>query len=183
MDDLCIVYDVRSGLDSLAPVCVLAIAFCCQCMATFPSAQHEAPFLPLLERLLRSSAGFHISVWITIYGTSTNSSTNKTTKVRARTQLAEALEIYKAPSSCTKDSSSESLISGSTDMVTETSSDDGVLVEGPGAGVVRWFKEWLDQSDIKSGDLQTDRRSSWIKIEWSSDTQELVGLRGWMRLY
>lgn len=177
MNESCVVCDKSAGVQSLVPACVVAIAVVFErLLGSQRSADLLRKELVMAKDLLKFSLRLNISTWAIVDGRNvTNMRTLSTTKVRFRMALTDVVKLF------------EDRGNGS-NTFQEIRSDRAGRVEDHWQGpvVMQWLKAWSDQPWIDSV-LETtgpvERFLVLEKMEWSSDTQELVELRGSTRLY
>lgn len=182
MNELCVVYDNEEDVLSLVPACIIAISHIFQYLVSPLRFGGTSSHVAMLRKLQSFSVGLHISVWVTVHGVRELGEGCKATEWRVRIILSDAIDLFEDPSSSPKHYDSEPSTPWTTATAQEMSSNEGLQAEGRRPELVRWLNEWAFKFHMGS---PTDQGKILLlkKIEWSSDTQELVELRGWTRLY
>lgn len=191
MNELCVVSDGDGDMQRLVPACIVAIAGVLTELIEFRIRRlsKTRDWLAMARDLLKFSLALNFSAWAIVhvmYLSRKGSDCKWITEVQFRIAVADAVELFENLGNGSKDCNTESL--RSLDIVTfqETKSDRAGRVEDQGPVVMRWLKAWLGPPCTGNGHEKTSsvmRTLRLEKMEWSSNTQELVELRGSTRLY
>lgn len=190
ISELCLV----SGADVqlLVPAYIIAMAtFWGRMLHRRPSGLWIDNNLDFAKKFVRFSLDKNISMFVTIswYDRSEKDSeslVDKTYPNRVQVEVAGVVKYHEALKNKSEGWSTGPSTSLATDVAPETSSDNARCVEGQGVGEMQRLVEWLHQPDILAGHKKSmvdTHQLNVDKIEWSSDTQELVEVRGWTRLW
>lgn len=191
VNDLCVGSDEDADVERWVPACVIASAIIFQDLIKH---QHPRDFqreklLRMARSLLKFSLGLNTSMWATVRGVCSSlggSGSPQYITTRFRIPFADAIELFESPGNESKVDDNESPNSLAIDTFQEIKSERAGRVEDQGPAVMQRLKAWLDQPCTTYWHNTTDPVDRMLRLEkmdWSSDTQELVELRGWTRLY